>query len=69
MLAEIFVLRLEAQLRTQERAVLSEKTVFALFGRDLSAYFEKTAEPETRKNNEGVIYSIKRDLLEGMPMF
>lgn len=44
MLAEIFVLRLEAQLRAQERAALSEKNVFALFGRDLSAYFDPYVE-------------------------
>jgi hypothetical protein len=49
MLAEIFVLRLEAQLRAQERAALSEKNVLALFGCDWSAYFEKTAELETRR--------------------
>jgi hypothetical protein len=48
MLAEIFVLRLEAQLRAQERATILEKNV-SLFGRNLSAQFEKTAELETHR--------------------
>ncbi len=49
MLAEISVLRLEAQLRAQERAAAPEKNVFALLGRDLSAHLEKTSEPEAQR--------------------
>jgi hypothetical protein len=63
MLAEIFVLRLEAQLRAQEGSTVVERNVSTSFGANLSAHVEKMAEPEAQNG------ALTRDLLEDMQLF